>query len=315
LRHKDLLGARQWLPCESYIREVPEPLHRAWLNILARQRLALKSQSTYKIMQEKRISREETLFRIIASSLGLPNNSEPFDMLARRIPFRLLYEIRDELFDLEALLFGHSGLLKPETEAGSYARLLECKYHELSIALATQPLPAYLWHFLRLRPAAFPTVRLALLASLLHHRMPLVHTLLQASSLAELEQLLRVRASPFWDSHYVFEKLAPPGPKYLGIQSVHLLIINAIAPYMEALGRADHQKNYLDRATYLLLQVKAESNRIVKNWIKFGVKPRDACESQGLIHLYQGYCRQKRCLDCMFGAFILDAATDEKLQS
>jgi hypothetical protein len=145
--------------------------------------------------------------------------------------------------------------------------------------------------------------------------MPLGHTLLHASSLPELEQLLRVRASPFWDSHYMFEKVAPPSPKYLGIQSVHLLIINAIVPYLEALGRAEHQQRHLDRAKDLLLQVQAESNHIIKNWIKFGVKPRDASESQGLIQLYQGYCSQKRCLDCMFGAFILDATTDEKLQS
>jgi hypothetical protein len=313
-RYKELLGTREWLPCENHISQIPEPIQRTWLSRLCRQRLVLKSQSTYKILMEKQTSREEALFRIISSSMGLPNNSAPFFMLASRIPARMLYEIRDDLIDLEALLFGHSGLIDRGDEPCAYAMHLKSRYCALSRALTTRPLPPYVWHYLRLRPAAFPTIRIALLASLLHCRMPLGPTLLHISSLPELEQLLRVRASPFWDSHYMFEKVAPLSPKYLGIQSVQLLIINAIVPYMEALGRANHQKSYLVRAKDLLLQVKAESNHIIKNWIKFGVSPRDASESQGLIQLHQGYCRQKRCLDCMFGTYILGTAVDEKLQ-
>ena len=315
VRYNELLATWQWLPCENHISQVPEPLHRKWLSLLSRERVNLKSQHTYKILREKRSSREEILFRVFSSSLGLPNNSEPFYRLASSIPFRLLFELRDNLFDLEALFFGHSGLMDHREKPGSYAIFLKSRYRELKRTLSTRPLASSIWQFLRLRPAAFPTVRLALLASLIHSRLPLGYTLLQASSLTELEQLLRVRASPFWDTHYMFEKVSPPNPKYLGIQSIHLLIINAVVPYMEALGRAENQQSYLDRAKNLLLEVKAESNHIIKNWIKFGVRPRDAGESQGLIHLHKGYCRQKKCLDCMFGAFILDATLNEKSKS
>jgi hypothetical protein len=136
----------------------------------------------------------------------------------------------------------------------------------------------------------------------------------EASSLGELEQLFRVSASTFWDSHYRFGQMASPIPKYIGTQSVHSLIINAVVPFMSALGKAERRKCYLDRADTLLLQVEAESNHIIKNWIKFGVRPRNAIESQGLIQLHQHYCIYKQCLDCMFGAFILDATADEKHQ-
>lgn len=313
-RYEKLIGTSQWLPCCHHIGKIPESLQRKWLSVLGRQRLDLKSQSIYRNLVDKCTSREETFFRVIASGFGLSNNCAPFYMLASRIPFRLLFELRDSLSDLEALFFGHSGLIDRGNELCTYAGFLKGRYSELSTTLPSQPVPAYLWQFLRLRPAAFPTVRLAQLASLIHQRIPLCQTVLHATSLHEMEQLLRVKASTFWDSHYQFERVAPPAPKYFGIQSVHLLIINAVIPYVEALGKAERQQKYIDWARNLLLQVETESNHIIKNWIKFGVRPVNAIESQGLIRLHQHYCRRKRCLDCMFGTFILDETIDEKFQ-
>ncbi len=218
----------------------------------------------------------------------------------------MLFELRENLPGLEALLFGHSGLLDASKVPSPYVDRLKKSYRKLKTALATSPVPGHVWHFHRIRPAAFPTVRLALFASLLHHRTPLEKEVILASSLSELEQVFRVKASEFWDSHYLFDKASQPYPKYLGTQSVHLLIINAVIPYLNALGKAEKQKSYLDRAKDLLIQAEAESNYIIKNWIKFGLKPRNALETQGLIHLYRRYCSQKLCLDCMFGAFILE---------
>ena len=314
MRYEDLFRTNQWLPCWNHIRIVPDCLRQKWLSMLSQQRLKLKSQSTCRVLKERETSREEAFFRTIAFSFGHPNNTVPFQMLASRIPYPLLFELRDSLCDLEAMFFGHSGLLNRGKELGPYAGFLKNRYDELRPFLPTPPLPAFLWQYLRLRPAAFPTVRLAQLASLIHHRLPLGQTLLETSTIVELEQLFRVRAGTFWDSHYRFERMAAPFPKYVGIQSVHTLIINAVVPFMKALGETEQCKRYLDWAEMLLFQVKAESNHIIKNWIKFGVRPRNATESQGLIQLYQHYCSCKRCLECMFGEFILDATADEKLQ-
>ena len=301
-----LVGCDHWLPCQNQIRKVPDPIRKSWLFQLSRKRLEEKSGYSFRALKEGRLSREETFYRAMAAGFGIPNNSLPFLLLSSRIPHPLLTEKRDSLEDLEALLFGHSGLLEGIRSPSAYSERLLETYRKLSTKLSTRPLAAHLWHFHRLRPAAFPTVRIALFAALLHHRIPMEQTLLHSSSIAELEQMLRVKASAFWDTHHLFEKNVAPAPKYLGAQSVQILIINSIVPYMQALGRADMSKSYIDRAENLLLQVDAESNHIIKNWIKFGVKPRNARETQGLIQLHHQFCSQKACLHCIFGVYVLD---------
>jgi hypothetical protein len=266
----------------------------------------MKSDPVCRLLKDRRLSREEAFYRSLAAGFGLPNNNLPFLLLSSRIPYRLLFEIRDNLTDLEALLFGHSGLVDSIQDPSSYSDRLLAHYRRLSTHLSTRPVPAHLWHFHRLRPPAFPTLRLALFSALLHQRLPLEQTILSAASLAELEQMFRVKASSFWDSHYLFGRSTLPVPRYLGVQSVQILIINSVVPYLQALGRAEMQKSYMDRAKNLLLEVEAESNYIIKNWIKFGVKPRNAQETQGLIQLYRTYCSQKKCLQCMFGVYLLD---------
>jgi hypothetical protein len=46
--------------------------------------------------------------------------------------------------------------------------------------------------------------------------------------------------------------------------------------------------------------IEAEKNYIVRNWIKFGVNPSNAADSQAMIHLYTYYCLKKRCAACPF---------------
>jgi hypothetical protein len=314
-RFEDLVGNKRWLACSDRIRNVPATLQRQWILQLAKKRLEEKSEPGFSILSDLRLSREETLYRAMAAGFGLPNNTLPFQWLASGIPVQLLIEIKENLSDLEAVLFGHSGLISHSgTGTGTYSRILMEKYRNFGYALSGRPVPCHFWQFLRLRPAAFPTVRVALFASFLHLRLPFAHLVLQTLSLSELEQLLRVKASAYWDFHYFFEKDSPPSPKYLGPHSVQLLIINVVVPFLHAVGRAEKQMSILRRASDLMHQVEAESNHIIKNWINFGIKPRNAFESQGLIQLHHKYCRQKQCLQCMIGAFILGATVDEKIQ-
>jgi hypothetical protein len=315
IRFEDLVGNKMWPACHERIRDVPATLQRKWILQLAKKRLEEKSEPKFSILRDLRLSREETLYRAMAAGFGLPNNTLPFQLLASGIPMQLLIEMKSSLSDLEAVLFGHSGLISQDgTGAGTYSHMLLENYRRFNSALTGKPVPCYFWQFLRLRPAAFPTVRVALFASLLHLRLPFAQSVLQACSLPELEQLLRVKASAFWDSHYFFQKDSPPSPKYLGPHSVQLLIINVVVPFLYAVGRAERQMSILHRASDLMHQVEAESNHIIKNWINFGIKPRNAFESQGLIQLHHQYCRQRQCLQCMIGAFILGATVDEKIQ-
>jgi NifU-like protein involved in Fe-S cluster formation len=248
----------------------------------------------------------------LASGFGLPLNSLPFELLSKGIPFQVMTNFRDNPGDLEALLFGHSGLLYPARNRGSYPSSLWERYGELRHKLPGDPVPHHLWKFLRLRPVSFPTLRISQFAHTLHQRIPLLDSILSSSSLTELEQLLRSGASEYWDFHYLFGKCSPPFPKYLGQQSVATLIVNVIIPFLHALERLEPDKKYAVRISEILSQMKAESNQVIHRWNSYGVRAENAGESQALLQLFNVYCKQKRCLHCQIGMSLMEAAIHEK---
>jgi len=90
------------------------------------------------------------------------------------------------------------------------------------------------------------------------------------------------------------------------------LIINIVVPFLLALDKNGKRSIAGIRSGEILLQIKAESNQIIKNWKLFGISANNAMESQALLQLYNVYCKQKRCLDCQIGADLIKTAIHEK---
>jgi len=310
-RYLALKNNEDWLPCGNYLNEFPATKLKKWLDQLMIQRAQIKSQNLFKLSPDIIRNREEALYRALASGYGLSLNCLPFELLSKKIPLNKLSLFRDNLFDLEALFYGHSGLLYPAKNLGSYPSSLWDRYSELLHLVKGDPVPIHLWKFLRLRPASFPTLRISQFVNKLHLRMPLLENILSIRSLGELEQFLRVNASAYWDNHYLFGKCSPPCEKQLGQQAVHTLIINVIIPFLQALDQIEPRKSSKNTVVFLS-QMKAESNRIIRNWHSQGIRAKNAGESQALLQLFNVYCKQKRCLDCQIGAGLLEASIYEK---
>ena len=311
-QYDTLWNDENWLPCNMYIRSVPSNRLQQWFRLLQAERLQQKTDRISSILRQQGMNREETFYRALASGYGLPINSLPFELVSSRIPLQLLLELRDSLPELEALLFGQSGFLHPGLIHGPYATKLMELYSEKVTSLPGKPVPRHLWKFLRLRPASFPTLRLSQFASLIHLHFPITGSLLSIKSINEFEQLFRVKASEYWDTHYLFGKCSPPMVKYMGHQSILTLIINVIVPFLYTLGKTEHNTGAIRLAKEILSELEAESNHIIKKWANFGVKPRNAFESQALIQLHNNYCKQKRCLDCQIGAGFIKSVIHEK---
>jgi len=311
-QYETLWSDKSWLPCYMYIGSVPSVQLQQWLRLLQAERLQQKTGRISSILKQRGMDWDETFYRVLASGYGLPINSLPFEMVSSRIPLQLLMEIRDSIPELEALLFGQSGFLHPGLVQGPYATKLMELYSQMAASLPGKSIPRHLWKFLRLRPSSFPTLRLSQFASLIQLHFPITNHLLEATSLVEIEQILRVSASKYWETHYVFGKCSPPLVKYMGHQSILTLIINVIVPFLQTMGKTGHSTNAIQRAHDILSELEAESNHIIKKWAKFGIKPRDALESQALIQLHNDYCKQKRCFDCQIGASLIKSAIHEK---
>jgi len=300
-----------WLPCSSHIGQVPNVQMKHWLTQLQTERLEHKTRRITNLLYRNRMDWDASLYTVLASGFGLPINSLPFEMVLSGIPHALLLQCRDNLSDLEGILFGQAGLLDPGMLCGPYAAGLYRRYRQYRGKLSGEPVDRHLWKFLRLRPASFPTLRLSQFAMLVHQRHPCLESILEAASVAELEQVLKVRASEYWNTHYLFGKCSPESVKFLGHQSILTLIINAVVPFLFTFGRRKDHPGAIRLGSTILQELEAESNHIIKKWAKFGIRPEGAFESQALIQLHNAYCKQKRCLDCQIGAGFIEMEVHE----
>jgi hypothetical protein len=313
-RYRSLRADESWLPCHDFIREVSRVRIRQWLSRLMAERLAIKTHRVDRLLTGCRRSWDETCYRVLASGFGLPINCLPFEMTVSGIPHALLIRLRDSLPDLEGILFGQAGFLPEVRSGGPYAADLSRRHQSYLRECTGRPISGHLWKFLRLRPASFPTLRISQFARLVQKQFPIMEPLLHTRTVAGMEQLFRVEASEYWNTHYLFGKCSPEIPKVLGPQSVRSLIINSVIPFLFAFGRARRHHDALQLGSSLLQEIEAESNSVITKWAAYGIRARGAFESQALIHLYNHYCKQKRCFDCEIGAFFFYLALYEESQ-
>ena len=91
----------------------------------------------------------------------------------------------------------------------------------------------------------------------------------------------------------------------LGISTIENIIINALIPMLFAYGKIHNLPELSDKSLEWLLQVPAEQNSVIKGWEIFGIKAKNAWQSQALIEQKSNYCNKLQCLRCIIGKEIL----------
>jgi hypothetical protein len=297
------MEAQQFIPCQQQATQVSDITWLSWKERLLVERLQRKSAIVFEHLKQNKQHWEETFWWMLARNFGLRVNADVFEAMAKSVPTTILGKHKNQLMQLEALLMGQVGLLKEEYEDG-YARELRSTYHfqQAKYQLQQAPKPAF---FLRMRPAAFPTIRLAQLAMLIHHADHLFSKIKETISVKDVKALLNVTASDYWHQHYVFDKTSAHRPKKLGEPMINNIIINTVVPVLFAYGYQRQEQLYKDRALQWLGEVAAEKNSITEGFVQCGITNKSAFDSQALIELKNSYCDAKRCLDCAVGNALL----------
>jgi hypothetical protein len=297
------------LPCSGLTGLTDSFTVKHWLWSLGVERLQRKSNEIREMLVKTGNDWEETLYRLISRYFGFRVNTDPFEMLASRLPLKIIRKHSDNQLQVEALLFGTAGLLDEalfrEAVKDDYFLLLSREYRVLRSKYSLQPVDGWLWKFHRLRPANFPTVRLSQLAALLTHSEGLFSRVLECLNNESLRSLLSVTASQYWNSHYQFGKEVSSTAGRAGRQSVDLLIINAVAPLLFVCGKIREQQELCDRAVDILDSLPPEENSVVTDFVKAGLKPESAFASQALLELRSIRCRNHRCLECAIGSSLI----------
>ncbi|MGV9011241.1 MAG: DUF2851 family protein, partial [Flavobacteriales bacterium] len=99
-----------------------------------------------------------------------------------------------------------------------------------------------------------------------------------------------------------------PVKKRIAEGTADRLVLNAIVPFLFAMGRVRGDGTLVDRALRLLESIPAEKNSITAGFEKLGVVATHAGRGQALIELKTRYCQERRCLNCAIGSHLQKCA-------
>ena len=307
-RYEELMNSSAFIACEKSIHTVRDITWKSWKERVLAERLLRKSGTVETYLEQNNYHWEETFWWLLARNFGMKVNADAFESVARSIPLPILAKHKNQVHQLEALLFGQAGLLEKNPnsyrEEDDYLLLLRKEYDFLQGKYTIRPIPMPI-HFLRMRPGNFPTIRLAQLAMLVYGSGHLFSKIKDAGAVKEIKGWFDVTANDYWHYHYRFDEIAAFKKKKLGDTMIDNIIINTIVPVLFAYGNYHREQKYKDRALQWLEETADESNSITKGFRKIGIENKNGYDSQGLIELKNEYCNKKRCLDCGIGNAIL----------
>jgi hypothetical protein len=301
--YQSLLSPKSWVFCEKQLKEIDDFTFKNWQERLFFERLERKSKPIYDLLLQTNNDWEAVLFCLLAKNFGLNTNGEIFLKIANSIPFAIVRKESFEVENLEALIFGHAGLLDSEKE-DNYFKDLKFRYFYLLHKYQIDKNCIEPVQFFKHRPDNFPTIRLSQLSCLYHSQQNLFSKIISLHSVQSIYDVFQVSASEYWQKHYQFDKESPKKKKMLSKSFIDLIIINTIIPLQFAFEKSQG-KEVSEDLIRLLNEVAPEKNAIMDKFSSFGIKPKNAFESQSLLQLKNEYCNKSKCLECAIGVELL----------
>ena len=301
--YQSLISPKSWIFCEKQLNEINGFVINNWLERLFFERLERKSNPIFELLEQTKQDWEAVLFCLLAKNFGLNTNGEIFLKITQSIPFSIIRKESFEVENLEALLLGNAGILDSEKE-DTYFKDLKFRYFYLLHKYQLEKKKLEPVQFFKHRPDNFPTIRLSQLANLYHGQQNLFSKISTANSVKSIYETFDVSASDYWQNHYQFDKESLKKKKKLSKSFVDLIIINTIIPLQFAYAKSQG-KEISEELIQLLDEVDPEKNAIMDKFGSFGIKSKNAFESQSLLQLKNEYCNKSRCLECAIGMELL----------
>lgn len=300
--YQKLKASKKQIACSDQISNVAFITKRQWLDRLLVQRLERKTEDVLHIYRNAEKDWLQSFFIHLAGYFGQNTNKQPFQELARAVPLKVLLKHQDQLFQLEALLFGTAKLID---EKDDYGKRLLREYNFLKVKYGLEQIESH-WKFGGIRPAAFPTKRIAFLAALVGKLGDIKSVVADPDAISSLLQT--IHCSDNWSTRFVFGGKKGKPQSQLSKSLRELLMINVFAPFNYAYATSIDDMSLKESAIDILESTPPEKNSIIALWSGFSMTVKSASDSQALIELKTNYCDVKKCLFCGIGKSILSKA-------
>ena len=304
-KYHQLQASTYIIPCEKLLPLINNDRIPILLESLLASRFEERSKVHQTILEALNGDWEAMFYRLLSRAMGLRVNGQAFEKLTSILPLKLLHKNRENIVQLEALFFGQAGFLLAEPQ-DAYTQSIRREYQFLQKKYRLKAMDSIHWKFSRMRPSAFPSIRLAQLAAIYHEHASLFYQVKEARDVNDISRLFLVSASKYWDTHY---RLGVPSPKEskksLGRAKIEVLLINAVVPILFLFGKLYNEYAYCEKAIHFMSQISPELNHLTRQMATLGFPNQHAGHSQALIELKKNFCQAKRCLSCSIGHQIL----------
>lgn len=288
-----------------------DALHRSEiLTSLAYDRLQRKFNAVRELFTEADENWNQTFYLMFFRTLGDKRNQTAYLTLARRVTYAMLLRERMSLHNVEAMLFGCSGLLELYKH-DEYTLDLRRDFEHFATKYKIEPMEVSEWDLARITPANHPVLRLAQAAAFFTSHEFVMEKMLNCRTPDDTAQLFGIEATGYWCTHHLPAVRSNEAPKRIGAFKSNLLGINLVSIMQYAYGSHTGSDTLRDRAVTLLERIPAEENVYMKGWASGGLVPRNAFESQALLQLATEYCPSQRCAECPVGLRRIKSAAED----
>ena len=303
--YNSLVETAAKIPCSNNLKNIAPFEISAWIERMAIEKFENKTVYIHQLLDNCTNDWANAFYVLLARNFGFGINSEPFEQLARQTPWTIVLKNIDNIKSLEALFLGQAGFLNDSIHEDKYIQELGDEYKFLRHKYNLTPVLQHQWKFLRLRPFNFPTIRLMQFVQLIYKNKLSIDIILNEENIQNIHNLLKIKPSAYWKTHFRPNAESPESKKELGNSSKDLIIINTIIPFLFAYGKLRGIEKQCDKAFLWLQSLKPERNSILNNWKDSGIEADCALQSQALIHLNRNYCVLRKCLMCRIGHLVI----------
>lgn len=292
-------------PCEEIAAKASSITLHDYLTRLLIERIEEKADRISRINEACDKRWDHTLFKLLARSYGFGIQGKAFEEWAMLLDIQALAKHRNNIEQIEAIMYGQAGLLEEESIPAYYRNdamgsdyycSLVREYKFLKSKFNLRQMEHTAWGY----GNSTPHIRIARLAMLFHNEKIGITAIAACNSIEELRSILQSQPSNYWQHHTQFGSTTTSGTGDLSNKQLDVLIINTVVPILYSYGKHRQEIDLCNKAEDYLYSLGAESNSIVRRWTQQGVSINCATDSQALIQLNNSYCKAGRCSECRF---------------
>jgi hypothetical protein len=254
------------------------------------------------------------LFAGICRAMGYSQNSQAFEKLACKLQQGCLEQFEEQIMQ-QALLLGTAGLLPSQRskKKTGFAHDIEIEELEQNWKASgwADNMNETEWCFFRVRPANFPTRRIAALSYLLdrYRQSGLVNGIFSLFPRASTEihygqliQSLKIPEQGYWANHCDFNIPMMKTLALIGDNKAADILVNTVLPFAHAWSQtvSDPKLKWALEELYRSFPGSADNEltHYMKRQLGISDKNLTTCHQQGLLHIFKIHCRYRDCSSC-----------------